>query len=141
MTEPQANVAVSYLAEAERTLSKIKPLIDEGDFVWADVRIYYCAYYSIYSFLQRIGIKSENHDCAIGLAEELLGKELLKNMELFRKNRIHSQYYLKTGQKSRLIENYSLAKKFYLKFKEIISRMSDEDVKNYRNKIKELMNE
>ena len=140
MTEPNKEVSLSYLNEAERTLSKIKGLIDGEDFVWASVRIYYCAYYSLYAFLQRIGVKSENHDCSIELARELLNRGL-KEMEEFKQDRIKFQYYLKTGQKSGLNRAYSQAKGFYLSFKKFVVELNNKDIEDYRNKLKEILNE
>lgn len=137
--EPNKELAVSYLNEAEKTLSKINQLINEEDFLWASVRIYYCAYYSIYSFLQKIGVKSENHDCAIELIKEFFSNDLLKNIDKFKEDRISSQYYLKTGQKNKLNDNYFQVKEFYLKFKKVINEISEEDVKDYRNKLNEML--
>lgn len=140
-TDSNTELAVSYLNQAERTLSKINELIEEGDFVWASVRIYYCAYYSLYSFLQKIGFKSENHDCSIELARQLIGKDWLNNIEQFKENRVDAQYYLKTGQKEKLSESYLFVKHFYLQFKEIVSNLSEEDIEDYNNKIERLLDE
>ena len=141
IVEPNEEIALSYLGEAEKTLSKIKNLIEEDDFVWASVRIYYCAYYSLYSLLQRIGVKSENHDCSIWLVKRLLDKDFIEDIISFKEDRINSQYYLKTGQKEKLFGFYSKVKNFYLDFREIVENLTDEDIKNYINKIKELSNE
>lgn len=138
---PNKEIANSYLIQAENTLSKIKTLIDEGDFVWASVRIYYCAYYSIYAFLQRIGIKSENHDCSIELVKKLIDKKFIDNIEDFKENRVNAQYYLKTGQKDKLLKLYLDVKNFYFDFKEIIENLSEEDVKEYINKTRGMLNE
>jgi uncharacterized protein (UPF0332 family) len=136
-TEPSKRIAFSYLDEAEKTLSKIKELIEEDDLVWASVRIYYCAYYSLYSFLQRIGIKSENHECSIKLVKKLLKEEFIDQIDSFKDNRVDSQYYLKTGNKTKLFDLYKNVKEFYLNFKEIVSNIKEEDIKIYLNKIKD----
>ncbi len=138
VVEPNEEIALSYLGEAEKTLSKIKDLIEENDFVWASVRIYYCAYYSLYSFLQRIGVKSENHDCSIELVKELLNKGFIGEIVSFKKGRIDSQYYLKTGQKEKLSGFYLKVKNFYLDFREIVESLTDEDIKDFRDKIDKL---
>lgn len=139
VTEPSREVALSYLNEAEKTLSKIKKLIDDEDFIWASVRIYYCAYYSLYAFLQKIGLKSENHDCTIKIMRELLGEKLLGNIEDFKKERISSQYHLKTGQKSKILRSYSLVKEFHLSFRKIIFEISEENIKDYRSRIRRMI--
>lgn len=141
IVEPNKEIALSYLNEAEKTLSKIKNLIEENDFVWASVRIYYCAYYSLYSFLQRIGTKSENHDCSVELVKELLHKDFINEITSFKKDRIDSQYYLKTGQKEKLLGLYSKVKEFYLDFREIVENLTDQDIKDFNDKIKEMKND
>lgn len=137
--EPSEDISKSYLAESENSLSKINQLIEESDFLWASVHIYYCAYYSIYSFLQRIGIKSENHDCSIELARELIKEDFLDYMDDFKKERVDAQYYLKTGQKKKMVHNYARVKEFYLQFKKIINEITEKDIREYRNKLKEIL--
>ncbi len=135
--EPNLIVSNSYLSQAEKTLSKVKELIDEEDFIWASARIYYCAYYLISSFLQKIGVKSENHNCSIELIKYLFEDDF--NIELFKKNRIDSQYYFKFRQKKDLLKIYSKVKLFYLNFKEKIEGLKEKDVKKIRIKIKEIL--
>ncbi|MBN1377592.1 HEPN domain-containing protein [Candidatus Woesearchaeota archaeon] len=138
-TKPSKRIAFSYLDEAEKTLSRIKELIEENDLVWASVRIYYCAYYSLYSFLQRIGIKSENHECSIMLVKKLLKEKFIDRIDSFKDNRVDSQYYLKTGNKDKLLSLYKKVKEFYLNFKEIVTNIKEEDIDNYLNKIKDYL--
>lgn len=141
IVEPNKNLSESYFKFSEDTLSKVKRLINEEDYLWASVRIYYCAYYCVYGFLQRIGVKSENHDCSIELIKVLLEENEVKDIDSFKDSRIESQYYLKSGKKEVLIKNYDLVKKFYLKFKEKVSLLNEKEVQGYRNKIKEILNE
>ena len=141
IVEPSKEVAFAYLEEAEKTLSKIKGLIDEEDFVWASVRIYYCAYYSLYSFLQRIGIKSENHDCSIELVKKILNKDFINNIMDFKQCRIDSQYYLKIGQEEKLLSFYLKVKNFYFEFKNVVDNLTEQEIQNYINKIKGMEDE
>ena len=133
--EPNMNLSQSYLDEAKKTISRVKSLIEEDDFIWASVRIYYSAYYSLYSFLQRIGVKSENHDCSIELAKSLLEEDFISNIDMFKKGRIDSQYYLKIGKKGELSALYNSAKEFYLRFNEIVRNLSEEDIKEFQIKL------
>ena len=134
--EPNKEIALSYLEEAEKSLSKIKRCIDEKDYLWASVRIYYCAYYSLYGFLQMVGFKSENHDCSIELADKLIGKNIKEKMESFKKCRIDAQYYLKVGQKENLSKIYLEVKDFYLEFKNLVSNLTDDEITKITNKLK-----
>jgi len=133
--DPNKNLSNSYLSQAENSLSKVDELIKENDLVWASVRIYYAAYYSLYAFLQRIGIKSENHDCSINLVKKLMNNEFVGNIDRLKKERIDAQYYLEIGKKEDMLNFYNIAKEFYLKFKNIIVNISDDDILKYRIKI------
>jgi uncharacterized protein (UPF0332 family) len=137
LVEPNKNISNSYLEFAEKTLSRIKFLIEEEDYLWASVRIYYCSYYCVYSFLQRIGVKSENHDCSIELIKFLLKDKFIEDVELFKKGRIESQYYLNVGQKQKLLSNYKKVKEFYLEFKEKLENLSRKDIDLFRNKLED----
>ncbi len=136
---PNLIVSNSYLSQAEKTLSKIKELILEEDFVWASARIYYCAYYLVNSFLQKIGVKSENHDCSIELIKYLFKEDF--DLELFKKNRIDSQYYFKFRQKKDLLELYSKVQLFYLDFKEKIEGFGEKEINEVRTKLEAVLDE
>jgi len=132
--EPSEIISKSYLEQSEKTLSKIKELIEEEDFVWASARIYYSAYYLILSFLYRVGVKSENHDCSIKLVEFLLNKKL--DLKLFKENRVDSQYYFKFKERKDLLDLYSKIKLFYLEFKKIILSLNEKEIEDCIKKIK-----
>lgn len=134
-------ISNSYLEQAENTLKKINNLILENDFLWASVMTYYCAYYSVYAFLQKIGIKSENHSCSIELFKYLIENEKLNiYIEKFRKQRIDAQYYLKFLNKEKYEENYNLLKEFYLNLLEIYEETSNDKINEYTKKIKMNLN-
>jgi uncharacterized protein (UPF0332 family) len=136
LVEPNPELSQSYLEQSDKALEKVKQLLDEDDLVWASVRIYYSAYYSLYSFLQKIGVSSENHECSISLVKELLKEEFIGDIDRFKSNRIDSQYYLKVGKKEVLESLYKKAKLFYLKFKDIIEKTDDID--EYRKQVEKL---
>ncbi len=54
--EPDESLAKSYMNEAKSSLKRADKDLSEGDLLWATVVVYYAEYYSLYSFLQRIGI-------------------------------------------------------------------------------------
>ncbi len=70
------NISESFLELSEQTLKSAEMTLKAGDLVWSTSMIYYAEYYSIYSFLSRVGVKCENHDCSIEIAEFLLSKEI-----------------------------------------------------------------
>lgn len=65
IVEPNENLSKSYIQESKSSLSRAEKDFKDDDLLWATVVIYYAEYYSLYSFLQRIGIKCENHFCSI----------------------------------------------------------------------------
>lgn len=135
LVEPNDNISEGYLEQSENALSKVKSLIDEKDFVWANSRIYYCAYYAVLSFLYKIGVKSENHDCSIKLIKFLFGKDF--GLSGFKEDRISAQYYFKFSSMEAMRKNYFEAKKFFVEFKELINSVNEEKINFYRNKIME----
>jgi len=137
LIEPNTIVSDSYIEQSEKALSKVKSLIEEDDFVWANSRIYYCTYYAIMSFLYKIGVKSENHDCSIALIKFLFGDDF--GISSLKEDRIKSQYYFKYSSKEILRKNYSQVKLFFVKFKGTIETLKEEDIESYRKKIEELL--
>ena len=62
--------------------------LNDKDLLWATVTIYYAEYYALYSFLQRIGVKCENHTCSILAVAFLLGKEKTDTINRHKDKRI-----------------------------------------------------
>src|SRR3989344_6834233 len=75
VVEPNERLAQAYLKEAKSSLERAEKNFLDGDLLWATVVVYYADYYALYSFLQRIGIKCENHTCSILAVMYLLGEE------------------------------------------------------------------
>ncbi|MBT3464544.1 HEPN domain-containing protein [archaeon] len=139
LKEKNIDISNSYIEESLKTLIKIKTLIEQKDYLWASVMIYYSEYYALYAFLSAIGIKSENHECSISLCEKLLGKESIKIINEHKKKRIDAQYYLKYVDDDKLQENYKQCKEFILDFKEKINQLNKISIDSYLLKIKDLL--
>jgi len=108
IVEPNERLSRTYLEQAKSSLLRAEKNLNERDFLWATVTIYYSEYYSLYSFLQRIGIKCENHACSILLAGFLLGEE---------KTKIINQHIVKVINNSpRLYDFPSIVKARAVKF-------------------------
>jgi uncharacterized protein (UPF0332 family) len=75
ITEANENLANSYLEESKASLKRAEKNFEDGDLLWTTVVIYYAEYYALYSFLQRIGVKCENHFCSILTVTVLLGED------------------------------------------------------------------
>lgn len=135
LIKPDQDISKNYLKQAETTLQRAEQLIKENDFLWASVTTYYAAYYSIYAFLAKLGIKSENHDCSIELINYLLNESILiKNIFSLKQARKDGQYYLKFSDKKELINNLQIAKIIYIKFYNLCD-LNNSELNKYRIKI------
>ncbi len=136
IVEPNKNLSKSYLEEAKSSLKRAEKDLNDGDFLWATVVIYYAEYYAIYSFLQRIGVKCENHFCSILAVERLLGKEKVKTINEQKLKRIDAQYYIKVFEKEKIEEMLKLGKAFVLEFDNLVSSLDDKEIEFYREAFK-----
>lgn len=134
--QPNERLSKSYLEQAKSSLLRAEKDLADNDLLWATVTIYYAEYYALYSFLQRIGIKCENHTCSILAVAILLGNDKTKIINDHKKKRIDAQYYMKVGQKEKIKLMLQEAKLFISEFDEIVSSLTDDEIKTYREKLK-----
>ncbi len=137
IVEPNERLSKSYLEQAKSSLLKAERDLNEKDLLWSTVAIYYAEYYALYSFLQKIGIKCENHSCSILVIEFLLGKDKTKTINEHKEKRIDAQYYMKTDQEPKIKVMIQEAKRFVSMFDEIISNLSKKEINEYRTLIQE----
>ena len=135
IVKPDFYLASSYLKEAKSSLLRAEKNLEEGDLLWASVVIYYAEYYTLYSFLQRIGIKCENHFCSILAVSNLLGEEKTKIINLHKDKRIDAQYYMKVGKEEEISEMLLEAKIFVSEFDEFVSNLSEKEVIKFRENL------
>ncbi|MDP4012034.1 MAG: HEPN domain-containing protein [Candidatus Nanoarchaeia archaeon] len=135
--EPNERLAKSYLSEAKASLERAEKNLKDGDLLWATVVIYYAEYYALYSFLQKIGIKCENHLCSITAAGILLGTDKTKTIDDHKNKRIDAQYYMKVDKGEEIEKMLQEAKLFISNFDELVSNLRQEEIKVYREKLKE----
>jgi len=69
----------------------------EGITEWGISASYYARYFAVYALFQKLGIKSEIHDCTIALFKDLFRNELPKGLisefERAKADRVEAQYY------------------------------------------------
>ena len=135
IVEPNERLSKSYLEQAKSSLLRAKKNFDEKDLLWTTVAIYYAEYYALYSFLQRIGVKCENHSCSILAVGLLLGTEKTKIINEHKDKRIDAQYYIKVGQENKVKGMLAEAQNFISDFNELVSNLPDKEIKEYRAKI------
>lgn len=136
LIEPNENLSKEYLKNAEETLLDLKNSKESN--LWKATKKYYFEYFLIYSFLMKIGVKCEIHDCTITLIKkfeemEILPKDTFKVLKKDKEIRIDNQYYLK-DKKVKI--NYSELLNFFLEMKSRIKSLSLEDIKKIRKKLK-----
>ena len=76
LIDPNKNLAEGYILKAESSLETSR-LAKSKD--WKISAAYYAMYFSIYSILQKIGVKCEIHTCTIIFANEFLKEYLTKD--------------------------------------------------------------
>ena len=135
LVEPNERLSKSYLDEAKSSLLRAEKDLNDKDLLWATVAMYYAEYYALYSFLQRIGIKCENHTCSILAVSLLLGEDKTITINDHKNKRIDAQYYMKVDQESKIKIMLQEAKIFVSNFDELISNLSENDIQLNRNKI------
>ena len=133
--KPSNEISNSYLELSKSSLKSAETILKQN-LLWASVMIYYAEYYALYSFLTKIGIKSENHLCSILLAKFLLGENKTKLIEKHREKRIDAQYYLKVGKEKEVEDMLRDAKFFVADFERITTNLEDEEIERFREKIK-----
>lgn len=138
IVEPNERLSKSYLGEAKSSLARAEKDFQEGDLLWATVVIYYSEYYALYSFLQRIGVKCENHACSILAVKYLLGEEKTKVIDEHKDKRIDAQYYMRVGKKDQVEKMLQEAKEFVSVFDEIVSNLNEDEINSSRGKINEI---
>mgnify|MGYP001593683474 FL=1 len=131
-------LAKVYLEEAKSSLERAEKNFRDGDLLWTTVVIYYAEYYALYSFLQMIGVKCENHSCSILAVNFLLGDDKVRIINQHKDKRIDAQYYMRVDKNEQVSIMLQEAKTFIAMFDELVSNLSEKEADSYRNKIKKI---
>ena len=138
IVEPNERLSKSYIEEAKSSLERAEKNFRDGDLLWATVVMYYAEYYSLYSFLQRIGIKCENHFCSILAVTFLLGNDKTQIINQHKDKRIDAQYYMRVGKEEQINQMLREAKTLVSVFDEIVSSINEKEINSYRATIKKV---
>ena len=136
MAEPNERLSRLYLEQAKSSLLRAEKDLDDKDLLWATVTIYYAEYYALYSFLQRIGVKCENHACSILAVSFLLGEDRTKIINQHKDKRVDAQYYMKVDQEIKVGMMLQEAKTFVSNFDETVSNLNEKEISMYRENLK-----
>lgn len=135
IVEPNERLSKSYLEQAKSSLLRAKKDFEDKDLLWTTVAIYYTEYYALYFFLQKIGVKCKNHSCSILAVSMLLGEDKTVVIKDHKNKRIDAQYYMKVGQEDNVGLMLKEAQNFISVFDELVSNLSDKEIKEFRDKI------
>jgi len=135
IVEPNEILSKSYLEQAKSSLLRAEKDLNDKDFLWSTVAIYYSEYYALYSFLQKIGIKCENHACSILTVTLLLGEGKTITINQHKDKRLDAQYYMKIDQEDKIKEMLKNAKLFVSQFDELVSNLTEKEIKDYRKRL------
>jgi uncharacterized protein (UPF0332 family) len=135
IVEPNERLSKSYLEQAKSSLLRAKKNFEDKDLLWTTVAIYYAEYYALYSFLQRIGVKCENHSCSILAVGILLGKDKIKIINEHKDKRIDAQYYMKVDQENKVKTMLIEAQDFISGFDELVSNLSEKEIEECRDRL------
>jgi len=135
LVEPNERLSNSYLRQAKSSLLRAEKDLNDKDLLWATVAVYYAEYYALYSFLQRIGVKCENHACSILAVTFLLGEDKTSTINLHKDKRIDAQYYMKVDQAPKISSMLREAKIFVSNFDEMASKLTENEIRSYRELI------
>lgn len=142
---PNDNLAKGYLKMAEDSLGTMNRERKYNS-MFAISACYYSMYYSLYSVLMKIGIKCEIHSCTIEFMKKMLDKfYAIEDFKIIKKafnSRNIAQYYVDRivpkDDSSYIVEKAPI---FFNKSKEILAKISENDIENIRNKLNEIVDE
>lgn len=137
LTEPNDNLAKEYIQTAEETLDVLRKIKGQSK-VWLATTKYYCEYFAFYSFLMKLGVKCEIHDCTVEVCRLLEKNEVIpqgyaKILEDDKQLRIDNQYYLKNRD---VDVDYDKLVEFVLAMKNLSLTITADEIERAREIIK-----
>lgn len=139
LVEPNQNLVKGYLKMAEDSIGTMQREKDKN-IVFSVSAGYYAIYYSLYAVMQKIGIKCEIHSCSIEFLKSFLVDFYSEKdndlVELAFSTRNILQYYVEVSVNKedikRVLDN---AYDFFVKSRDIISRLNESKVNEIRKKV------
>mgnify|MGYP003968724229 CR=1 FL=1 len=139
LVDPSENLKISYLEKSFDSLKSAKILKENSLYSDSIPLSYYSMYNSLLALLFKIGIKSENHNVSIFLLKKIFR---LDNSDIIhsKKSRTQAQYYT-SSDSSEQSTQYAVesAENFNYKIRDFIDRLTSDQIEEYRNKFKELL--
>ncbi len=138
LIEPSEEIKDSYLEKSESNLISGKILLKNDRLEESVSLIYYSMYHMLIALLFKVGIKCENHTASIILLKELFSIDN-SDISFAKKERVDKQYYTDFHiTKQEIMESIKIAEDFNKKLLDFISKLTNQDIEDYREKLKEL---
>lgn len=143
LVDASDDIAESYAIKSKNCLLSTKILFERDLYENSVGEAYYSMYDIMLSLLFKCGIKCENHSAAVILLKELYSYNELSNiLKKAKEERIDKQYYV-VGKPTNPVNKdlaedmVKNAEAFILELKVIISKLTEADIKQIRNKFEE----
>jgi uncharacterized protein (UPF0332 family) len=141
LVKPSENLVRAYQQKSRNALKSMEVNAREGISEWAVSASYYARYFAVYALLQKVGIKSEIHDCTIALFNYLfhdnISSRLVQELRRAKEERIETQYYtreIKIDEKQLVSD----AKAFVLEIERLVEELNREKTLNLQKRLKGL---
>ena len=141
--EPNNNLCNVYIKKAKSALNMLSSASEKDEIDWIATTAYYARYFAFYALLQKVGIKSEIHDCTISLMHFLLVEEKFidgyfhNDLQLAKELRVDTQYYVAEElDLEKLKKDSETARDFVLEMEKIIENLTEQDIKKLREKLR-----
>ena len=134
LVEPSEEMKESYIIKSDSNLASSKILLNNDKLEEAVGLAYYSMYHLVTALLFKTGIKSENHSASIILLKEVFCQD---NKAIFeaKTERIDKQYYIDfIISRVDVVDAIKKAELFNSKMFDFISKVNNNDIKNYRKK-------
>jgi uncharacterized protein (UPF0332 family) len=143
LVEPNDNLAAAYLKKAEDAMDAMHSVTS---FDWKISAGYYSLYFSLYSVLMKIGIRSENHTCTIEIMQHLLNgfftPDECEMLEKARRARVETQYYVASSVSGTFSGTLSTrVPRFLVKCRSIVDGLDEKQVEGLRGTLSALIAE
>lgn len=138
LVEPSKEICKSYLEKSNNSIKSAELLLTNKLYENSVSMSYYSMYYMLLALLFNAGIKCENHSASIILLKDIFD---IDNSDIYfaKKERVDKQYYVDFNvNKQEVLDLIEKTKEFNRNLFDFISKLSNEQIKNYRNKFKEI---
>ena len=132
LVEPSEEMKQSFILKSESNIVSSKILLNNDKLEESVGLAYYSMYHLLTALLFKTGIKSENHSASIILLKGVFGQD---NKDIFeaKTERLDKQYYVDFVITKKDVEDtIRKAEIFNNKMIDFISKVNNEDIKNYR---------